>query len=187
MRFHACLVRAFTSDESVADALLDEKLWTLLAFSQPLNAAVFCLDGLVYAFQDFGFVREAFEVGVGYVFVPTLAWAYGKTPTTLAAVWTAKVALNVEARRRRSRDRGLVPDPPRSSSGVREAAGGRRETDGGCEEGRGSRGFLLRDLTESAGWRRESGRPRRRRRVGSPLAAALVRGGRGRLEAAGGQ
>jgi len=94
VRFRATLVRGFTSDESVASALLDEKLWTLLAFSQPLNAAVFCLDGLVYAFQDFGFVREAFEVGVGYVFAPTLAWAYGKTPATLAAVWTAKVALN---------------------------------------------------------------------------------------------
>ena len=94
VRFRATLVRGFTSDEFVASALLDEKLWTLLAFSQPLNAAVFCLDGLVYAFQDFGFVREAFEVGVGYVFAPTLAWAYGKTPATLAAVWTAKVALN---------------------------------------------------------------------------------------------
>ena len=76
----ATLVRAFTSDAAVASALLDEDLWRLLALSQPLNAAVFCLDGLVYAFQDFGFVREAFEVGVGYVFAPTLAWAHGKRP-----------------------------------------------------------------------------------------------------------
>ena len=93
--FRTALVHAFTSDETVAAALLDEKLWRLLALSQPLNAVVFCLDGLVYAFQDFGFVREVFEVGVGYVFAPTLAWAYGQTPSTLANIWTAKVALNV--------------------------------------------------------------------------------------------
>ena len=173
VRFRACLVRAFTSDESVADALLDEKLWTLLAFSQPLNAAVFCLDGLVYAFQDFGFVREAFEVGVGYVFAPTLAWAYGKTPTTLAAVWTAKVALNawrlvvVGARiagwcltRRGLR---AVCERRRVGGGTnggceegRRVGGG---TDEGCEEGRGARGSLPRDFDESAGVEEGVGSP----------------------------
>ena len=96
----------------------------MLALAQPLNASVFVYDGLAYAFQDFGFVREAFEVGVGFVFAPSLAavaLAYGaigssvpsgvmrgtfetagiegptgvETPGAgLAAIWTCKVALN---------------------------------------------------------------------------------------------
>ena len=159
VRFRACLVRAFTSDESVADALLDEKLWTLLAFSQPLNAAVFCLDGLVYAFQDFGFVREAFEVGVGYVFAPTLAWAYGKTPTTLAAVWTAKVALNawrLVVVGARIAGWCLTRRGLRAVCERRRVGGG---ADGGCEEGRRGRGSLLRDFDESAGVEEGVGSP----------------------------
>ena len=118
------LIAAFTSDPEVRAILVEARVWRVLALAQPLNASVFVYDGLAYAFQDFGFVREAFEVGVGFVFAPSLAavaLAYGaigssvpsgvmrgtfetagiegptgvETPGAgLAAIWTCKVALN---------------------------------------------------------------------------------------------
>ena len=57
---------------------------------------MFVYDGLVYAFQDFAYARELMSTGVGYVFLPSLAFvaARGEDPTTLADIWRCKVALN---------------------------------------------------------------------------------------------
>ena len=87
---------AFTRDPAVVDALVAPDVWRTLCLAQPLNALVFVYDGLVYAFQDFGYVRELMEVGVGYAFLPSLAWiaAGRRGGATLGAVWKCKVGLN---------------------------------------------------------------------------------------------
>jgi Na+-driven multidrug efflux pump len=87
---------AFTRDPAVVAALVAPDVWRTLCLAQPLNALVFVYDGLVYAFQDFGYVRELMEVGVGYAFLPSLAWiaAGRRGGATLGAVWKCKVGLN---------------------------------------------------------------------------------------------
>ena len=89
------LIAAFTRDPATADVLRAPAVWRTLAGAQPLNALVFVYDGLIYAFQEFGFVRELMEVGVGFVFLPALAAAAWASPPSLAGVWAAKVGLNV--------------------------------------------------------------------------------------------
>jgi hypothetical protein len=88
------LIAAFTRDPVTAAILRSDSVWHILAGAQPLNAVVFVYDGLIYSFQEFGFVRELMEVGVGFVFLPALAAAAGASPPTLAGVWAAKVGLN---------------------------------------------------------------------------------------------
>jgi hypothetical protein len=79
----------------VASFLRARGVWRTLALAQPLNALVFVYDGLVYAFQDFAYARELMSTGVGYVFLPSLAFvAASARPTTLADIWRCKVALN---------------------------------------------------------------------------------------------
>ena len=95
MTLRETLIAAFTRDPSVAATLRADPVWHTLAGAQPLNALVFVYDGLIYAFQGFGFVRELMEVGVGFVFLPALAAAAGAARPTLAGVWAAKVGLNV--------------------------------------------------------------------------------------------
>lgn len=87
---------AFTRDPAVVAALVAPEVWRTLCLAQPLNALVFVYDGLVYAFQDFAYVRELMEVGVGYAFLPSLAWiaAGRRGGATLGAVWKCKVGLN---------------------------------------------------------------------------------------------
>ena len=94
--FESQLVALFTADEEVASLLRARGVWRTLALAQPLNALVFVYDGLVYAFQDFAYARELMSTGVGYVFLPSLAFvaARGEDPTTLADIWRCKVALN---------------------------------------------------------------------------------------------
>ena len=94
--FESQLVALFTADEEVASFLRARGVWRALALAQPLNALVFVYDGLVYAFQDFAYARELMSTGVGYVFLPSLAFvaARGEDPTTLADIWRCKVALN---------------------------------------------------------------------------------------------
>jgi len=74
-------------------------VWPVLTYAQPLNAAVFTLDGLVLASQGyapFAFLREMMEVGTGLVFLPALYLFYlGAHHRALSGVWLAKVALNV--------------------------------------------------------------------------------------------
>ena len=90
------IAAAFTRDPKVIAALAAPEVWLKLCLAQPLNALVFVYDGLVYAFQDFAYVRELMEVGVGYAFLPSLAWiaAGRRGGATLGAVWTCKVGLN---------------------------------------------------------------------------------------------
>ena len=88
------LIATFTADRSVANILRDSGTWNALVFAQPLNAMVFVYDGLIYAFQDFAFARELMSTGVGFVFLPSLAFAAAKRRTTLADVWRCKIALN---------------------------------------------------------------------------------------------
>ena len=93
--FESQLVALFTADEEVASFLRARGVWRTLALAQPLNALVFVYDGLVYAFQDFAYARELMSTGVGYVFLPSLAFvAASARPTTLADIWRCKVALN---------------------------------------------------------------------------------------------
>ena len=54
--------------------------WRTLYLAQPLNALVFVYDGFMYAFQDFAYIRELMEVGVGYAFLPSLAWTAAGRP-----------------------------------------------------------------------------------------------------------
>ena len=93
------LIKLFTTDEDVIRVLSQNDVWMTLTLAQPLNALVFVYDGLVYAFQDFGYARELMTSGVGFVFLPALFFAAtraaeGKSVHTLAAVWRCKVSLN---------------------------------------------------------------------------------------------
>ena len=90
------VVSAFTRDPNVVAALVAPETWRTLYLAQPLNALVFVYDGFMYAFQDFAYIRELMEVGVGYAFLPSLAWTAAGRPggCTLGAVWKCKVGLN---------------------------------------------------------------------------------------------
>ena len=92
--FQAPLAALFTADEAVASFLRAPGTWRTLALAQPLNALVFVYDGLVYPFQDFAYARELMSTGVGYVFLPSLAFVAARRETSLGDIWRCKVALN---------------------------------------------------------------------------------------------
>lgn len=86
------LILLFTTDQAVID-ILSGKLWFVLSIVQPINAAVFVYDGLLYASQSFAFVRNMMLAGFVVVFCPILAIANWGLHT-LWSVWAAKAALN---------------------------------------------------------------------------------------------
>lgn len=86
------IIGAFTADASVAAVL--SKTWWVLVASQPVNSLTFVYDGLMYASQHFGYVRNYMLAGFLLVFAPLLALAV-VTLRTLWGVWLAKAALNV--------------------------------------------------------------------------------------------
>merc|ERR1712070_1236401 len=75
------LAGLFTRDAHVKALLYTA--WPLLCALQPINAAVFVYDGLLYATRSFGFVMKALAVGALGVFAPALAaalvWGGGST------------------------------------------------------------------------------------------------------------
>jgi Na+-driven multidrug efflux pump len=80
----------FTKDRAVSDVLIS--CWWLLCLVQPLNGLVFTIDGLLYAGQQFRFIRNYFIAGFTLVFVPAIV-LYGKY--SLLGVWTTKAVFNV--------------------------------------------------------------------------------------------
>ena len=73
------------------DAL--ESVWPLLCGMQVVNALVFVYDGLIYATQDWAYVRNLMAAACLLVFAPLLAIGAALAPS-LRAVWIAKAALN---------------------------------------------------------------------------------------------
>ncbi|KAL4458299.1 hypothetical protein ABPG75_013164 [Micractinium tetrahymenae] len=87
------LISLFSSDPEVA-AVLRRGAWLVLAAAQPLNGLLFVADGLMYATQQFRFVRNNMVLGFLLLFCPLLAAEAWLFPC-LAAIWLAKAALNV--------------------------------------------------------------------------------------------
>ena len=67
--------------------------WVLKALMQPINALVFVSDGLLFAHQAFGFIRNLMLIGVFGIFLPSL-WLGYSTTHTLLSLWVAKSLLS---------------------------------------------------------------------------------------------
>ena len=91
--FESRLINIFTQDVETI-SILQGHLWTVLAVAQPINAAVFVLDGLLYATQSFPFVAGMMTAGFSLVFVPVLAWTEWKY-NAVWGIWAAKLVLNI--------------------------------------------------------------------------------------------
>lgn len=87
------IIGLFTTDPATIDAL-QGRLWSVLCAVQPVNAAVFVLDGVVYATQSFPFVAAAMASGFVLVFAPMLAWTEWHLHA-LWGIWLAKAGLNL--------------------------------------------------------------------------------------------
>ncbi|KAK3263912.1 hypothetical protein CYMTET_27316 [Cymbomonas tetramitiformis] len=85
-------VFAASADAEVSHVL--RGVWIILTALQPFNALVFVYDGLLYAAHSFVFVRNVFIIGVLGIFLPVLITA-DLHFHTLAAIWSAKVGLNL--------------------------------------------------------------------------------------------
>ena len=70
-----------------------ESVWPLLCGMQAVNALVFVYDGLMYATQNWAYVRNLMAVACILVYAPLLALGSALAPS-LRAVWIAKAALN---------------------------------------------------------------------------------------------
>lgn len=81
------------TDSPETMAILDDKTWWILTISQPINAIVFVYDGLMYASQNFAYIRNAMCGGFMLVFLPLLIIEMTNIHA-LWAVWAAKLALN---------------------------------------------------------------------------------------------
>jgi Na+-driven multidrug efflux pump len=83
------LPRIFTSDPAVIDAARD--LWPIFALMQPLNGAVFALDGILIGAGDARYLMwsmlASMAAGVGVAFA-ALAYDWG-----IVGVWTALLVL----------------------------------------------------------------------------------------------
>ena len=90
--FSGGVMACFTSHSDVLAQL--ESVWWLLCIMQPSNGAVFVLDGLLLALQAFSFAAKAMIGSVCLAFVPVLLIGLLGS-NTLAAIWTAKCALNL--------------------------------------------------------------------------------------------
>jgi Na+-driven multidrug efflux pump len=75
-------------------AILDDRTWWILTISQPFNAIVFVYDGLMYASQNFAYIRNAMSGGFILVFLPLLIIEMTNIHA-LWAIWAAKFALNI--------------------------------------------------------------------------------------------
>eukprot|EP00051_Salpingoeca_urceolata_P030054 m.491883 g.491883 ORF g.491883 m.491883 type:complete len:553 (-) comp30916_c0_seq1:110-1768(-) len=87
----APIQRLFTSDMAVRHALAEA--WPVLAGFQLVNALVFFLDGAVFAFQAFSFVRNVMLVGFFVLFLPAFLAALLHWHAWLG-LWIAKGLLN---------------------------------------------------------------------------------------------
>jgi putative MATE family efflux protein len=85
------LPRVFTSDEAVLEAARD--LWPIFALMQPLNGAVFALDGILIGASDTRFLMWSMvAAGLVSVAVALLALAFD---WGIVGVWTALLVLIV--------------------------------------------------------------------------------------------
>ena len=87
------IIGLFTSDADTR-AVLAGRLWMVLSVVQPINAAVFVLDGVLYATQSFPFVAAMMAAGFAVVFSPLLAVTQWRLHA-LWGIWAAKAALNL--------------------------------------------------------------------------------------------
>ena len=89
----AWVISLFTRDPATI-AVLRTRLWLVLCVVQPINAAVFAYDGLIYAVQAFAYTRTVMLSGFCIVFAPLLALSQWQL-RALYGVWAAKAAHNV--------------------------------------------------------------------------------------------
>lgn len=80
----------FTHDPATLQQM--NRVWLLLSLMQPINAAVFVYDGLLYAMQAFAFKRNIVALATLGLYLPAIVWAtlYFQT---LLAVWVAYALL----------------------------------------------------------------------------------------------
>ena len=91
--FQSRIISLFTTDPATIH-VLHGALWLVLCLALPLNAAVYVLDGFLYATQSFPFVAAMMASGFLLVFSPILALVEWRLHA-LWGIWAAKVALNV--------------------------------------------------------------------------------------------
>ena len=91
--FEGQLIGLFTRDMQTI-RILHGPLWMVLAIAQPINAADYVLDGLLYATQSFPFVAAMMASGFAFAFLPVLAFSQLEYHTVWG-IWLAKAALNV--------------------------------------------------------------------------------------------
>ncbi|EIE23957.1 hypothetical protein COCSUDRAFT_62487 [Coccomyxa subellipsoidea C-169] len=87
------IIALFTSDPETKSTL-QGRLWFFLCLAQPINAAVFVYDGLMYATQSFACARTVMLTGFVIAFAPLLALTEWRLHA-LWGVWGAKAAHNV--------------------------------------------------------------------------------------------
>jgi len=92
--FQDSIIDSFTATDANDDTkTILRSVWMLTALMQPVNALVFVSDGLLFAHQAFGFIRNLMLIGVLGIFVPSL-WLGYSTTDTLLALWIAKSLLS---------------------------------------------------------------------------------------------
>ena len=89
----AWAISLFTRDPATV-AVLRGRLWAVLCVAQPINAAVFVYDGLIYAVQAFAYTRTVMLSGFCIVFAPLLALSQWQL-RALYGVWAAKAVHNM--------------------------------------------------------------------------------------------
>jgi len=90
--FQQAVLDSFANGDIPTQQVLDS-VWMLTAWMQPINALVFVSDGILFAHQAFGFIRNLMLLGVLGIFVPCLALGY-TTAHSLLALWIAKSLLS---------------------------------------------------------------------------------------------
>jgi Na+-driven multidrug efflux pump len=87
------VIAAFTSDPTTIAALRDGT-WAVLCLAQPINGLVFVFDGLMYASQNFRFIRNYMLLGFAFVFCPVMA-LQALLVQKLWFVWLAAAVINI--------------------------------------------------------------------------------------------
>ena len=91
--FQQSIIDSITHPDDWKTKSVLDSVWLLTALMQPINALVFVSEGLLFAHQAFGFIRNLMLVGVILFFLPSLAVGYW-TFHTLLALWAAKSLLS---------------------------------------------------------------------------------------------
>ncbi len=85
------VVGLFTDQPEITAGL--KNIWFWLAVTQPLNAAAYVFDGILFGTKAFAFLRRRMFEGFLFVFIPLAILGFYHTQTLLG-LWTALFGLN---------------------------------------------------------------------------------------------